>query len=150
MIEIVRLRPAHFEPLERFFRAINDASYIENFSPHPFDSTNAARVCNYNGRDKYFAILLNGETVVGYGMLRGWDEGYEVPAIGLCVLKEYQGKGLGKLFMNFLETASRMEGASKVMLKVKKNNTAAKMLYLKHGFDFKEYDDAFLIGHKNL
>ena len=88
--------------------------------------------------------------MIGYGLLRGWDEGYEVPAIGLCVLKKYHGKGLGKLLLAFLETDSRVEGASEVMLKVKKNNAAAISLYKKQGFDLKEYNDLFLIGRKRL
>ncbi|MCC6503462.1 MAG: GNAT family N-acetyltransferase [Deltaproteobacteria bacterium] len=150
MIEIVRLREEHVEQLETFFEAINNLSYVDDFSPHPFDSSNAERICKYHGRDKYCAILLNGETIIGYGLLRGWDEGYEVPAIGLCILETYHGKGLGKLLLDFLETASRLEGASEVMLKVKKNNVAASSLYQKQGFDLKEYNDLFLIGRKRL
>lgn len=150
MLEIVRLREEHVEQLKKFFEAINSPPYIDDFSPHPFDSSNAERICKYQGKDKYCAILLNGEAVIGYGLLRGWDEGYEVPALGLCVLKEYHGKGLGKLLINFLETVSRMEGALNVMLKVKKNNEIAKKLYLSQGFDLKEYNDDFFIGHKKL
>lgn len=150
MIEIVRLREEHIEQLKKFFEAINSPSYIDDFSPHPFDSSNAERVCKYHGKDKYCAILLNGEVIIGYGLLRGWDEGYEVPALGLCVLKEYHGKGLGKLLINFLETVSRLEGALNVMLKVKKKNEIAKNLYLRQGFDLKEYNDDFFIGHKQL
>ena len=150
MIEIVRLREEHVEQLKEFFEAINSPSYTNDFSPHPFDSPNAERVCGYRGKDKYFAILLNGDVVIGYGLLRGWDEGYAAPAIGLCVLKEYHGKGLGKLLLNFLETVSRVEGASEVMLKVKKTNTAAISLYQKQGFELKEYNDLFLIGRKRL
>lgn len=150
MIEIVRLREKHVKQLEFFFNDINCALYKDNFSPHPFDLSNAERVCRYYGKDKYYAILLNGETVIGYGLLRGWDEGYDVPSIGLCVLQEYQAKGLGRLLLNFLETVSRMEGASKVMLKVKKKNEVARKLYLSQGYDLKEHNEEYYIGYKQL
>ncbi len=88
--------------------------------------------------------------MVGYGILRGWDEGYDVPSIGLCVLKKYQGMGLGRLLLNFLEVVSRLSGSSKTMLKVKKDNSAAKGLYESERYVFKEYNEEFLIGFKQL
>jgi ribosomal protein S18 acetylase RimI-like enzyme len=150
MIEIVRLRGEHLGLLKRFFEAINTSEYRKDFSPHPFNEDYAKFVCNYKGSDFYFSILLNNEEIIGYGMLRGWDEGYEIPSIGLCVLKKYQGSGLGRLILNFLETASRLKGCSKVMLKVRKGNVVAKKLYESQKYAFKEYNEEFLIGYKEL
>lgn len=150
MIEIVKLSPVHFEYLIRFFEAINKAEYIKDFSPHIFNKENAKNVCNYDGRDLYYSILLNGIEIVGYGILRGWDEGYEVPSIGLCILKKYQRVGLGQMLLKFLETVSRIKGSSKVMLKVKKSNEIAKRLYEGHSYIFREYNEEYLIGHKRL
>lgn len=150
MIEIVRLRPEHMEYLIRFFEAINEPEYIKDFSPHPFNEENAIGVCNYQGQDLYFSVLLNGGEIIGYGILRGWDEGYEIPSIGLCILKKYQGSGLGRLLLNFLETASKLKGCSKVMLKVKRDNEIAKRLYESQRYVFKEYNEEFLIGYKQL
>ncbi|MBI1912007.1 MAG: GNAT family N-acetyltransferase [Deltaproteobacteria bacterium] len=150
IIEIVRLRDIHLSGLLEFFKTINIPLYTKDFSPHPFDEDNAKRICCYGGRDQYYGITLGGINIIGYGMLRGWDEGYEIPSIGLCILKEYQGKHLGKTFMNFLEAASLLGGASKIMLKVKKDNKTAKALYDKQGFVFQEYNNDFLIGYKLL
>ncbi len=150
IIEIVTLRPVHQKSLTGFFEKINLPEYTKDFLPHPFNAENAKRICEYQGKDMYYSILLDGEDIIGYCMLRGWDEGYEIPSVGLCVLKEYQRKGLGRLLLNFLEVVSKSEGASEVMLKVKKDNEIAKRLYKSQKYVFKEYNEEFLIGYKGL
>lgn len=150
MIEIVRLRPEHMECLIRFFEVINEPEYSNDFSPHPFNVENATRICNYQGRDLYYTVLSEGKKIIGYGMLRGWDEGYEIPSIGLCILKEFQCLGLGKILLDFLETVSRLRGCSKVMLKVKKENEPARKLYKRQGYDLTSQDKDFLIGFKDI
>ncbi len=149
-IEIVKLKPECLERLINFFEEINSTKYTDDFSPHPFNAQYAKLICNYQGRDLYYSILLDGEKMIGYGMLRGWDEGYEIPSIGLCILKKHQGVRLGKLLVNFLETVSRLKGCSKVMLKVKKNNTIAKRLYESQKYVFIEHNEEFLIGFKSI
>jgi len=150
LIEIMRLRPEHLDGLVRFFSEINTPDYAKEFSPHPFDAKHAGLVCNHEGRDLYFAVLLNGQEVIAYAMLRGWDEGYAIPSIGLCVRKDYQGLGLGRLIMEFLESISRLNGCSKLMLKVKKDNEKAKSLYVSQGYLFRDHDVDFLIGFKDI
>ncbi len=150
MIEIEKIGPAHLERLNVFFKAIDAPEYRKDFAPHPFSAEEAGRICDHKGRDLYFAVIMDGKEMIGYGILRGWDEGYEVPSIGLCVLKEFQGFGVGRLLLDFLETVSRLEGSSKTMLKVKKDNLAAKSLYESRRYVFKEYNEEFLIGYKEL
>ena len=65
-------------------------------------------------------------------------------------MKDYQGMGLGKLMLTFLEIASKVKGCSQVMLKVKKDNDKAKRLYEAGGYIFKEHNSEYLIGYKNL
>jgi ribosomal protein S18 acetylase RimI-like enzyme len=149
-IEIIRLRPEHGDMLLRFFEEINVPQYTANFSPHPFDREQAKLSCNYRGRDLYYSVILNREKIIGYCMLRGWDEGYEIPSLGLCVLKEYQGFGLGRAMMNFLETVSRLRGCTKTMLRVRKDNSTARKLYLSQGYVFNDRNEDFLIGFKDL
>jgi [ribosomal protein S18]-alanine N-acetyltransferase len=69
-------------------------------------------------------------------MLRGWDEGYDVPSLGIAVHPESRGQGLGELLMHFLHCAARRKGAREIMLKVYKENTAAYQLYLRLGYRF--------------
>ncbi len=149
-IEIVRLRAAHQKSLADYFKNINLPEYTKDFFPHPFDEENARRICEYPGRDLYYSVLMDGKEVIGYGMIRGWDEGYEVPSLGICIVRKYQGKGLGRLMLKFLETVSKLQGTDKIMLKVKKDNETAIKLYESHRYVFREYDGNFLIGYKDL
>jgi GNAT superfamily N-acetyltransferase len=136
--------------LTNFFEEINSPEYTDFFLPHPFNAENAGYVCSHRGRDLYYAILLNGAEIIGYGMLRGWDEGYEIPAVGLCLLKKYQGIGLGGTFLNFLETVATLNGCKKLMLKVKKTNAIARTLYESRRYILQEYNKEFMIGFKSL
>jgi len=149
-IEIIRLNPHYLTSLTNFFAEIDSPKYTDFFSPHPFNAEYAKRVCDYEGKDLYYAILQDPIKIIGYGMLRGWDEGHDIPSIGLCILREYQGSGLGKLLLQFLEMVVRFNGCDKVMLKIKKNNTVAMRLYEKAKYSFKEYDEQFWVGFKNL
>ncbi len=63
------------------------------FHPHPLTAVEAARPCAYDGRDLYYAAVT-GDAVVAYGLLRGWDEGYAVPSLGIAVHPAARGLGL--------------------------------------------------------
>jgi ribosomal protein S18 acetylase RimI-like enzyme len=143
-IEIIQLRSEHLERLVIFFDLINLPEYKINFTPHSFDKKNADIICNYIGKDKYFAVLLDKEQIIAYFMLRGWDEGYTIPSLGLCILKEYQHLGLGKTIINFLEVLAKINGCSKIMLKVKKTNIIAKKLYARQGYVFSDFDKDYV------
>ena len=84
--------------------------------------------------------------MVGYGMLRGLDEGYSIPSLGLCILKEFQGVGVGRMLLNHLLNESAARGAKSVMLKVKESNSIARALYVSQGFIFTKHDPETLIG----
>jgi len=149
-VEIVKLKPEYEEFLVHFFKKINSPEYTVNFAPHPLNTEYAKLICNYKGYDLYYSILIDAKEIIGYGMLRGWDEGYEIPSIGLCILKKYQGISLGKVMLNFLETLSMLKGCSKVMVKVIKNNTKARELYQSQGYVLKDHNEDFLIGYKTF
>jgi ribosomal protein S18 acetylase RimI-like enzyme len=79
-------------------------------------------------------------------MLRGWDEGYEVPSLGIAVLASARGTGLGRTFMQFLHSAARLQGAPRVRLKVYPENAAAWRLYESLGYCFEPGADHQLLG----
>lgn len=146
------LGPDDVGALARFFAAIEaDAGAVGYFHPHPFDEATAETICTRTGRDEYFAVFDEGE-VVGYGMLRGWDEGYEVPAFGVCVRGDQRGRGLGHVLLGFAIDRARDAGAPSVMLKVFDDNLPARALYESFGFTFSERtpDGAQLVGRLDL
>jgi ribosomal protein S18 acetylase RimI-like enzyme len=146
MLEIVRLSRQHHDLLCDFFRIIDTEKITKDFHPHPFTQEYAKRLCDYRGKDLYFAVLKGENKIIGYGMLRGWDEGYEVPSLGICIHPEYQGSGVGRLLMLHLIQSARLQGAERIILKVRKENIRAKNLYTSFGFRLAELDNEYLRG----
>jgi ribosomal protein S18 acetylase RimI-like enzyme len=103
------------------------------FRPHPFTEDEARKLASYSGRDVY-AILMNDQAPVAYGLLRGWDEGYETPSLGVAVRRTARGKGFGRQMMNHLHSEARRRGADQIRLRVHPNNLAARRLYESLGY----------------
>jgi ribosomal-protein-alanine N-acetyltransferase len=137
------------QPLAGFFRALKRAGDDRYFHPHPLTDEEARRRAHYSGKDLYY-VLAEGDMVLGYGVLRGWDEGYEVPSLGIAIYPSVRGMGLSKLFMHFLHVAARRRGASKVRLKVHPDNTAAVTLYKRLGYTFQSEEAGQLVGFIEL
>lgn len=148
--EIRQLGESDVEALGGFFTTIaRDESVKAYFRPHAFDHAMAERICLRQGieRDEYFAAF-EADEIVAYGMLRGWDEGYAIPAFGVCVRGDQRGKGLGRAILDFAVMRARAAGAPSVMLKVFEDNVAARTLYERCGFTFNERtpDGSQLVG----
>lgn len=148
-LELRRLCPGLESPLADFFRALEEGGIARHFHPHPFTEEIAMKLCRYDGKDLYYAAVC-GEQVLGYGMLRGWDEGYDVPSLGIAIHPKEQGKGLGRLMMEFLHVASRQRGAKRIRLKVYPDNRAAVRLYESLGYVFSGESGGQLVGFLDL
>lgn len=129
------LGPADAAILSEIFPSI-DETY---FRPHPFTTDEASRISNEAGRDAY-AILLEDDRAVAYGMLRGWSEGYEIPSLGIAVRTDCQGRGLGRLMMANLHAEARQRGATVIRLRVHPNNLKARRLYESLGYAYTGVD----------
>lgn len=140
------------ERLGRFFAAISgEEAVTRHFHPHAFTRDEARRICSRPAASRDIYILaMDEDEVVGYAMLRGWDEGYEVPSLGLCVLPSRQGAGLGSRLLDHALECACAHGAPSVMLKVNSDNHVARQLYESRGFAFVRLDDEQLVGHKHL
>lgn len=150
MREIRALSDGDGAALARFFaKVVADPDSVRYFHPHPLDEVTAQKIASSAAgrRDRYFAAFDGGE-VVGYGMLRGWDEGYEIPAFGVCVLPEARGQGLGRELLAWAIAEARAAGAKQLMLKVYPENDGAVRLYERAGFSLSPYpnDPAQLVG----
>lgn len=147
--ECRRLSPEWEGPLAEFFRLLRETGDNDYFHPHPFDDEEAEKRAHYTGKDLYY-ILVEGERVLGYGMLRGWDEGYEIPSLGIAVRPSARGTGLGLAFMHFLHAAARRLGAERVRLKVHPGNAKAVKLYEELGYSFGSEEAEQLVGIVDL
>lgn len=134
-LEFRRLTPAHARPLAGLFAALCASGDERLFHPHPLTADHAAGLARSEGRDLYY-VAAAGDAVSAYGLLRGWDEGYEVPSLGIAIHPALRGRGLARPFMHFLHAAARLRGAPRVRLKVYADNGTALALYRSLGYDF--------------
>jgi len=104
-----------------------------HFRPHPMDADEAWRIANLDGQDLYLLGFVGGEAVA-YGMLRGWDEGYSVPSLGIGVPRDRMRQGFGRAMMLALHEAARQRGAARIRLRVHPENTGAAALYRLLGY----------------
>jgi len=114
------------------------------FRPHALSPEYAWRIATYSGRNVY-AILLDGGSPVAYGMLRGWDEGYSTPSVGIAVRIGARRKGYGRLMMAHLHSVARARGATQLRLRVHPENAGARRLYESIGYVYHGEDRGELV-----
>lgn len=100
-------------------------------------------------------IVEKGERPIGAIWLRLFDEvhrGYgddETPEIGMAILKEFRGQGIGTTLMRMLETQAKNFGYQKLSLSVDPKNPARR-LYERCGYIQVGCHETYLIMEKKL
>ena len=112
----------------------NDVDDVtRNFHPFELTAQTAHALVTEAGADRYFGGWL-GDELVALSMLRGFNDGYEVPSFGVLVDHVRHGQGIGReMTRETLERARRM-GCSRVRLGVYRSNVRAHGLYVSLGF----------------
>lgn len=103
------------------------------FHPHPFSPKEITRICSQPGQD-YFCGAFLGSAMVAYGMLRGWNEGFQHPSLGLAVRPDQRGRGWGRLMLGHLHGFARARQVSRIRLTVYRHNEEALRLFLLAGY----------------
>lgn len=154
MANIRLIKPGDNKKLADLFSIISRDEIIKKFfHPHPLTKEHAEKICQEaNKRKDLYFIAINNNEATGYAMLRGWDEGYDIPSFGICVHPSYQGRGTGKELTNYAIKLCKEKKSKKMMFKVYKDNLIACELYKKIGVDFKgeTHDKKQWIGYLNL
>ncbi len=114
--------------------------YLQYFTPFEFTENSIVSILQNRQKDVFQGFFLEDE-LVGFFMLRGWDEGFNVPAYGVVISETHRGLGLGKCSIEISKSICRYRGAIKMMLKVNPRNTIAKHLYESMGFVRNEPDE---------
>jgi ribosomal protein S18 acetylase RimI-like enzyme len=130
---------------------VTDPQTVEFFHPHPLTAEYALQLCRSQGvkKDRYYLTRRQGQ-LVGYSMLRGWDEGYDVPSFGGCVHPAARGTGVGHFLVIHAIGAAYALGARKLRLSLYKANLRALHIYTKVGFAFSAKNERELIGWLDL
>jgi glycosyltransferase involved in cell wall biosynthesis/GNAT superfamily N-acetyltransferase len=132
-VELRKLGPDDSDALVRFFVRNNLPEVMTHFHPFQLSPDNARQIARHRGRDAYFGAFEDGE-VLGMSMLRGWDEGYEVPSFGVVVDVRHHGRGLGSKLTDFAIEQARELGSERVRLSVYSSNQVAHRMYEVRGF----------------
>ena len=157
-------RPASLEDeacLAGLFSALAAAGDGRLFHPHPLSREAARSACRHRldarssgNRDEYHVATdeadgidaAAGEPIVGYGLLRGWADGFAVPSLGIAVHPAHRGRGIARGLMAHLHDVAARRGAAQVRLKVYRHNTAAVRLYESLGYEFQQHSATELLG----
>jgi ribosomal-protein-alanine N-acetyltransferase len=156
-----RLITADARGLSLLFEALCEHNDHRLFHPHPLTAETAAALAQQHAnphtvlanRDEYHVVLDSAtrnqdgkETIVAYGMLRGWSEGFDVPSLGIAVHPQQRGRGIARQFMQHLHRVAIGRGAERVRLKVYRHNQAAVSLYESLGYAFTPHGNAEWLG----
>jgi ribosomal protein S18 acetylase RimI-like enzyme len=148
-IQLEDLAPRHELGLAEFFRALSANGDGELFYPHPLTEKEAQRLCRYTGLDQYFVATIGGR-ILGYGMLRGWDEGYAIPSLGLATHPDARSQGLGEFLMRGLIQQARNRGAMQIRLTVDASRGRFISFFVRLGFVFSPFKQGRLLGMLDL
>ncbi len=151
-VVIRRIAASDAQRLGEFFELLAaDPDVASYFHPHPLSREFASELCGQveTRRDRYYVAECDG-SLVAYSLLRGWDEGYDVPSFGGCIQAEYRNRGLGQMLLRHAVAESRAAGASSLRLTVYKSNARAVHVYRKLGFVMEDKNESELIGYLNL
>lgn len=112
-----------------------------NFHPFGFSRNELENVFRSIHKDLFYGVFKDNEQMIGFGMLRGWDEGYEIPSLGVLVDERMRGSGIGKHLVEYLVEIAKEHGANRIRLSVYEDNDRAISLYRKNNFKVSEKQD---------
>ncbi len=129
-----RVTPHDAPALAACFERNDVPELTRHFSPFPLTAEQAYVLARSDRLDAYFGAFGSDGVVVGFSMLRGRDEGYEVPSLGIFVDRAEQGAGIGAWLLDETLAAADSAGAPAVRLSVYADNQGAQRLYRSRGF----------------
>ena len=133
-IQIREIKADDIDLLAQFFDNNNQPAITKHFHPFPLTYDTACTIATTRHRDRYYVAIDN--KIIGFCMLRGWDEGYEIPSFGVLVDHHHQGQGLGRKLTEFAISEAEKLSCKSVRLSVYTSNTRA--LHLYRSLKFKE------------
>jgi len=126
------LRTSDREALAQFFTDCHSNESAKFFHPFPLNGEGVEHVLSWE-QNLAFIAQMEAE-IVGFSMLRGWDEGFEIPSFGIIISPECRGSGIGKAMTEWTIHQAWERSAPSIRLKVYFENTPAIELYRSLGF----------------
>jgi ribosomal protein S18 acetylase RimI-like enzyme len=128
------LLPADADALGDFYEAIPREDF-RFYYPHPLTREKAAENAKAADDPRQVVVVLETDegAIGGYAWFR-WRQGAESSGFGICVRRDLQGTGAGRLLMTRLLEMARCAGPPAMHLTVQKANARAVALYRSVGF----------------
>jgi L-amino acid N-acyltransferase YncA len=152
------------EPLLEFLDSLDEEDR-EFFHPHGFCRKDVDDLCARQGQDEY-RVLVEAGVVLAYGFLRGWEEGYETPSIGVAVRREVRRRlittstleatglrrkeTLATAMMGSLHGVALAKGAKQVRARVHEDNSSSRGMCESLGYEFRGVDRGQALGFLDL
>jgi ribosomal protein S18 acetylase RimI-like enzyme len=127
------VRAVHADLLVELFERNSKPEVTSSFDPFPLTGQEARRIALQSHQDEFYVATSAGR-LVGFSMLRGFDEGYVIPSFGIFVDHEAHGQGVGRALTAWTIEAARRRGCPSVRLSVHAANVVALSLYSSLGF----------------
>ncbi|GAH34656.1 unnamed protein product, partial [marine sediment metagenome] len=99
-LEIRPVRRQDHQKISLFFKTNNISQITRHFTPFQLNDKSARYITRTDHKDPYYLALTQTQ-VIGLSMLRGWDEGFSTPSIGILIDYRYHNKGIGRKLMNY-------------------------------------------------
>jgi RimJ/RimL family protein N-acetyltransferase len=149
-IEIKELSVEHVSVLSKVLSKEKPA-YMKHFTPFDFSVDSLKNVLTHANKDKFFGVFVS-DKLAGFYMLRGFDDGFEIPSYGVWISSEFSNRGLSKLTLYHAFSFCKHNSIKILKLKVHPDNAVAKNLYESLGFIKIGFDDknSNYIYHKSL
>lgn len=109
------------------------ADYLRFFYAFSSDPQALRATLQAKKRDVYAGVFWRKRLICVF-TLRGWDEGYDVPAFGLVVAADQRGNAVVTGALEVAKIIARLSGSSRMMCKVHPQNRAATTAALRLGF----------------
>ncbi|HXG84624.1 MAG TPA: GNAT family N-acetyltransferase [Pyrinomonadaceae bacterium] len=97
--------------------------YSRFFYAFGFDEAPIAEVLSAYRKDVYSGVFWR-ENLIGVFMLRGWDDGYEVPSFGVLIDEKHRGGAFMRLTLDAAKLICRLAGAKRLMAKIHPDNVS--------------------------
>jgi RimJ/RimL family protein N-acetyltransferase len=131
-IEIKKINPDFADTLSTLLQS-SDKEYSKYFIPFPFEKKSIKKILSVSVKNSYFGVFVD-NVLVGFYMLRGFDEGYKIPSYGVWISEKFSGLGISKLTLQHAIAYCKINKIKKLMLKVHPENSIAKNIYEHFGF----------------
>jgi RimJ/RimL family protein N-acetyltransferase len=132
-MEIRLIKEEDYELLAAFFSNNDIVAITRFFTPFPLTRKTARWIACEEHQDKYYFGIVD-EAVIGFSMLRGWEEGYSIPSFGMFIDNAKHGLGYGKQLLDLTIDAASQLGCAQVRLSVRLGNQPAYRIYKSRGF----------------